>query len=159
MSGQDVAVAPRVTESAMAAALMRFYGERMGGARRYAVATHPDAHGRIADFVAVDAWGRDKHAVIGHEIKVSRADWLAELRAPEKAEAWKRYCRRWWLVVPDEDIVRDDLPKDWGLIVVRHSLACAVVAAPPLKPEPMPWSIAARLMRAVAQTHESAVHV
>lgn len=136
-------------------ALRRFYdAQRVAGAPRFAVAEHPFAHGRIADFVAVDAWSRDKHAVIGHEIKVSRSDWLAELRQPAKAEAWKRYCRRWWLVVSDESIVRHDLPDRWGLMVLTPSGLSVRVPPRPLKPEPMPWPVAAQLMRSVAQTHE-----
>lgn len=57
------------------------------------------------------------HSIEGHEVKVSRSDWLAELADPTKADAWARHCHRWWLVVPHRDIVKDgELPDGWGLM-------------------------------------------
>lgn len=91
--------------------------------------------------------------LIGHEVKVSRSDWLTELRDPEKAEAWKRYCHGWYLVVPQAEIVRDrELPEGWGLMVKRGKSVQIVVRAPRLKPEPLDMMHVAALVRAVAQT-------
>lgn len=55
--------------------------------------------------------------LVGHELKVSRADWLNELNKPGKADAWADACHQWWLVVSDPMIVRDgELPAGWGLM-------------------------------------------
>lgn len=55
--------------------------------------------------------------LIGHELKVSRSDWLNELNKPGKADAWADECHEWWLVVNDPAIVRDgELPASWGLM-------------------------------------------
>jgi len=89
----------------------------------------------------------------GHEVKVSRSDWLHELADPSKAEAIKRYCDRWWLVVPDPKIVRDDLPAGWGLLAFDANGKLRVVRrAPALNPEPIPATFRGALMRAVAKT-------
>jgi hypothetical protein len=54
----------------------------------------------------------------GHEIKVSRADWLHELNDAHKADWWFEHTHRWWVVVADEKIVAPgELPPGWGLIV------------------------------------------
>lgn len=54
----------------------------------------------------------------GHEIKVSRSDWLNELKEIEKAETWFGYTNRWWLVVPSTQIAKpEELPVGWGLMV------------------------------------------
>lgn len=148
--------------------------------RRYAVAEHVSnvggswMHGleRIADFLAQDTYnewllpdgtkagsrgaerakGERRQVLHGHEVKVSRADWLTELRDPTKAEAWRRYCDRWWLVAP-RDVVRGDLPDGWGHLApdARGRLR-VVVQAPLLTPEPMPVHVRAQVMRAVAKT-------
>lgn len=56
--------------------------------------------------------------LIGHELKVSRSDWLNELNKPGKADAWADECHEWWLVVNDPAIVKDgELPDGWGLMV------------------------------------------
>jgi hypothetical protein len=108
---------------------------------------------RIADFIAQDTWEAQGLLLHGHEVKVSRSDWLHELAQPDKAEAIKRFCDRWWLVVPDARIVRDDLPDGWGLLALDSSGRLRVKRrAPHLTPDPMPATFRASLMRAVAKT-------
>ena len=110
---------------------------------------------RTADFLAQDTWEAPGLQLHGHEVKVSRADWLAERADPTKADAIKRYCDRWWLVVPDKDIVRDDLPDDWGLLALDKAGKLRVARrAPRLNPEPHPPTFRAALMRAVRKTAE-----
>ena len=82
-----------------------------------------------------------------------RIDRLTELADPTKADAIRRYCDRWWLVVPDRAIVRDDLPDGWGLLAIGRDQRLRVVrTAPTLTPEPMPATFRASLLRATAKT-------
>lgn len=123
-------------------------------------------HTRIADYIAIDMFvpksptDREKGertmldrngSIHGHEVKVSRSDWLAELRDPTKAEAWARHCHHWWLVAPRE-VVRDDLPAGWGLLVPWRGSLRVAVQATRRDPEPMPVTMLAALARAVAKT-------
>ncbi|CAA0129295.1 Uncharacterised protein [Mycolicibacterium vanbaalenii] len=56
--------------------------------------------------------------LVGHELKVSRADWLNELNKPGKSDPWADQCHEWWLVVNDPAIVHPgELPAHWGLMV------------------------------------------
>lgn len=108
---------------------------------------------RTADFLAQDTWEAAGLALHGHEVKVSRSDWLTELADPTKAEAIKRYCDYWWLVVPDKRIVRDDLPNDWGLMALGADGKLRIAKrAPRLNPEPHPATFRASLMRAAVKT-------
>lgn len=60
--------------------------------------------------------------LIGHELKVSRADWLNELNKPGKSDPWADQCHEWWLVAADPSIVADgELPAGWGLMVPGSS--------------------------------------
>ena len=117
---------------------------------------------RIADYIAVDSFQsreltafetfRDRpRSIHGHEIKVSRADWLAELRDPSKADAWIRHCHYWWLVAP-ADVVRDDLPYGWGLMVPHGKSLRVAVQATRGDVEPMTTSTVAALLRATIKT-------
>lgn len=91
-------------------------------------------------------------------MKVSRADWLTELRNPDKAEAWVRYCHYFWLVAGSKDIIKDDLPEDWGLLV-PHGRSLRVVKLPQRRfPEVMPQSVLVSLARGVQKT-EAAVAI
>ncbi|MFV8160828.1 hypothetical protein ACNQVK_01505 [Mycobacterium sp. 134] len=112
---------------------------------------------KVADFVAADKYPGMPYgtalALHGHEVKVSRSDWLTELRDPTKAEAVKRYMHHWWLVVPDADIVKPgELPDDWGLLVKSGNKLRAKVAAPRLAPGPVPLDFTIALMAAATRT-------
>lgn len=114
---------------------------------------------RTLDFVAVDltlgygpAETRGPH-YHGHEIKVSRADWLTELRDPEKAETFSRWMQYFWLVVPDRSIVQPgELPDGWGLLVKYGRGLRAVVPAPRRTVPQMPSGMAGALLRASVKT-------
>lgn len=120
---------------------------------------------RICDFIAVDMhsassgsevsyWSSDRWSIRapvfhGHEVKVSRSDWLTELRDPSKAETFRRHMHFWWLVVSDKSIVRDDLPAGWGLMVASGSkLRALVKPTPNLEPVPMTAGLTGALLRA-----------
>lgn len=148
----------RLTERVMLDRLRLRYIAVHGNGPRWVFATHvQDAPGfagrRTADAVAMDMWNSKGLELHGHEVKVSRADWLRELRTPEKATAVGRYCDRWWLVVPDLDIVRPgELPAGWGLLLCRETSVRAAVPAPKRKPDLVDRGFMASFARAVAKT-------
>lgn len=56
--------------------------------------------------------------LIGHEIKVSRSDWRAELQQLDKADAWADACHAWYIVAPSTDVVPpEELPDGWGMML------------------------------------------
>jgi hypothetical protein len=164
------------TERSVLDGLARRYGHIEFGAHRYACAEHvpirPAYPERIADFIAVDCWrgswadwksdespwtGNWGYAIHGHEVKVSRGDWLTELRDPSKAQAFKRYVDYWWLAVTDKNIVRgDELPEGWGLLALVGGKMRQIIRAPRLTPEPMPRELFASLLRATAKSARNA---
>lgn len=88
------------------------------GAERWRKQWTRPAGVRRIDLLAVGLWRSTGHHVHGVELKVSRGDWLKELRQPQKAEAAILACDFWWLAVGDSTIVRDgELPPGWGLLV------------------------------------------
>jgi hypothetical protein len=135
-----------------------FMAVRMFSSHGYEHLTYPE-QSALADQGILSRKDRTP-TLIGHEVKVSRSDWLHELRQPEKAEAWKRFCHEWYLVVSEEAIVRPgELPEDWGLLVSHGRSLRMVQRATRLVPEPMGMSQIAALTRAVMQTEVRAVSV
>jgi hypothetical protein len=103
---------------------------------------------RYADAVAVNLWSSRGHAVIGMEIKVSRSDWLRELKKPEKAEtSVYRFCDKWYLVAPKGVVKDGELPQTWGLLELRATGLVEVVTAPKLEPVPVTKGFFASLLR------------
>ena len=150
------------TERMMLDLLNDRYSQAVGNGPRYARAEHVKSEAgfdasRIADFIAMDMWPSKGLALHGHEVKVSRSDWLCELRDPSKAEAFRPYMDYWWLVVSDKTIVRDDLPEGWGLMAVSNGRLRIVKSAQRQTPEPMPKSLLACLLRATTKTAKRGV--
>lgn len=63
----------------------------------------------------------NKPYLFGFEIKVSRGDWLTELKDPSKAEIFKRCCNAWYLVSPLKGVIKskNELPEGWGWIATH----------------------------------------
>lgn len=155
-----------MTEREMLELLHRRYGVRShnGGvyAPRYICAEHVRAGAgfeqRTADFIAVDTWESSMRqgwlTVHGVEVKVSRSDWLRELKDPRKAAEGMRYASHRWLAVPDPAIVREgELPDGWGLLCYAQSRGLiAKVAAADYGGEPLSPSAIAALLRAATKT-------
>ena len=156
---EPVAVPVKYTERDMLDALHARYSQAsQGQSVRWACAEHVRSHAsfdakRTCDFMAQDLWLSGKLELHGHEVKVTRSDWLRELADPSKAEEFRRFCDRWWLVVPDPSIVRADLPTGWGLIAFGRGRLVVVKQAPRLTPETHPPTFRAALLRATAKTN------
>jgi hypothetical protein len=153
--------APRCTEAQLLDLLHARFGfvSHNGGVpkRRYVCADHVRAQSgfdcRTLDFVAVDTWRSGKLATHGVEIKVSRSDWLRELKDPDKAGAFLAWMSHFWLAVPDASIVRDgELPDGWGLLAIRGSRLVAKITAPSRSAGPIPAETIASLLNAVSKT-------
>ncbi|WP_176561872.1 hypothetical protein [Mycolicibacterium palauense] len=88
--------------------------------------------GRRCDAIYVGFTTTSGRQLVGHEIKVSRSDWVAELgRKTGKADAWADQCHQWWLVVSDPDIVRaGELPEGWGLMSPGRSVTRMAIHQP-----------------------------
>jgi hypothetical protein len=110
---------------------------------------------RYADAVAVSLFpsrGIDLH---GFEVKTHRSDWLNELKKPEKADAMARYMDYWWVVAPSLEVVKkDELPRQWGLQVLRGEDLVVVKQAARLEPLGLDRKILAALCR---RAHEQSL--
>lgn len=153
------------TERMMLDLIHARYEVRGGNGPRFVVAEHVRNQGgfggywgkdrlplRTADALVVDLWPSSGHVIHGFEVKVSRSDWLTELKDPEKAEAFKPYCDHWWLAVPDAAIVRDDLPAGWGLMAPTRGGLQIRRRAPKTDRQPMPFEMTVAWLRATAKT-------
>lgn len=117
---------------------------------------------RTADAIAVRLWG-DGWCIHGFEAKTSRADWLRELRRPEKSGPLKLFCSAWYLVVPApwKHVVLSltELPDRWGLIEVGTGAPHVVLKATErAAEEPSPGFVRA-LLRAATRADEVAPDV
>jgi hypothetical protein len=119
MVEQNAPAVPK-TSSDVLALLRRHYlpeGRPAGGLFAPEIQS-PDGR-RRADllWIPTSMAGRRADNIIGHEIKVSRSDVIAELNDPTKADSWAQFCTRWWLVIPDPALIDGlPVPEMWGVM-------------------------------------------
>ncbi|XKH58631.1 hypothetical protein LG293_16400 (plasmid) [Citricoccus nitrophenolicus] len=78
--------------------------------------------GTRADAIYAGFTAASGRRLIGHELKVSRADWRRELAKAGKADFWHDNTHAWYIVAPSTDIVPPgELPDGWGLMVPRSN--------------------------------------
>lgn len=112
----------------------------------------------IADFIALDKYPGVPYGssleIHWHEVKVSRSDWLSELKQPWKSEAFTKYAHRSWLVVSEGSIVKPgELPEGWGLMVATTSGLRVKVQAPRNEyAEPVPLDLMISIASAAQRT-------
>lgn len=151
------------TEDSIVDLLDRRYTEKRAGAdsdrfvraRKVRSTQSLAAKVRIADYIAIDKFYSKPQAIHGHEIKVSRSDWLKELREPSKALTWSRWCSYWWLVVPDKTVADvSELPDGWGLMRVSGNGLLRAVKKPVFRQvNALPLDVVTGIAYA-AQTHQ-----
>ena len=109
---------------------------------------------RYADALGMCLWPSRGLELHGYEIKVSRADWLKELKSPAKADAIAKYCDRWWIVAGVKGIViPSEMPQPWGLIEPTGDGLRVVKQAEQLPATPVDRAfLAAIFRRAVEQS-------
>lgn len=82
-----------------------------------------------------------------HEIKVSRADLLADLRRPAKGQAYQALCSQCWYVVKRGLVQEAELPPLFGLMVADER-GLEVVRPAPQRPQRLSFGTWMALARA-----------
>lgn len=109
---------------------------------------------RYADAIAMNLWPSRGLALHGFEIKISRADWLSELKNPAKAEAMARNCDHWSIVAAKGAVRDGELPAAWGLIEVDGRGLTVKVQAPKLETPTLSRAFMASLVRRAGEFSE-----
>ena len=103
---------------------------------------------RTADALAMSLFPSRGLHLHGFEIKTARADWLNELKNPEKADAIAGYCHFWWMVAPGEKVIpKSEVPMNWGLLYPFGKTLRAAKNPEKMKPNSMDIEIVCGIMR------------
>ena len=113
--------------------------------------------GRFADAVAMNLWPSRGCELHGFEIKVSRSDWLNELKQPEKSMPIQRFTDRWWIVTPTDVIKPGELPPTWGHYIVKGNGLNVATEAPKLDREGPDRPFLAALLRRAHEHAQAAI--
>lgn len=103
---------------------------------------------RYADAIAMSLFPSRGLDIHGFEIKTNRGDWLKELKTPQKAEAIAAYCDFWWVVSGSREVVlKDEIPRNWGLLVSNDGALRQVKRSERLDPKPLDRKFVGAILR------------
>lgn len=112
---------PKMTSSELIDILTRFYTRRnIPGAEAWVVFTElmdNMTSGRI-DLYVMSIWESQGMERIAYEVKVSRGDFLRELKQPYKRSMALKYSHRYYFATPPGLIKKEELPPEAGLVEV-----------------------------------------
>lgn len=83
------------------------------------------------DAFAFSMWKKDNHDRIAYEVKVSRSDFLNEVKKPWKREAGMELANKFVYVTPPGLITKDEVPEGCGLMEVHPSGTIRTVVKAP----------------------------
>ena len=109
---------------------------------------------RAADAIVMNLWPSRGLLMYGLEIKVSRTDWLREMKQPEKAENIFKFCDKWYLVTADPSVVlkpEQEIPATWGYMTIIKGKLQTIKEAPLLSPKPIDRDFLAALLKRATQ--------
>lgn len=114
--------------------------------------------GQEADAIAFGTWPSRGFQILGFECKSSRADWLNELKNPQKAEIFFGYCDEWWVVSGEGVVNLEEVPPNWGWYVGTGRGLKLMKPSVPLKSKKMDriflMSIVRNISRSFTPTRE-----
>lgn len=105
----------------------------------------------------IDAWVLSmypsRHWIrTSYEVKVSRSDFLLEMRKPEKRKYALLYSNEFYFAAPKGLIEKHELPAEAGLIEVDEERRTKVIVESPWRDTPQPsWRFMASVLRKVYQ--------
>lgn len=115
--------------------------------RKVRNATGYSSFARTADAVAMSLWPSRGLDLWGFEVKVSRGDWLAELRQPEKADEIAAYCDFWAVAAPKGVVLQGEAPAKWGVAEVSAGRVRWTKPAERLTPAALDRGFVAAILR------------
>lgn len=115
------------------------------------------AQRRYADAVAMNLFPSRGLSVHGFEIKVSKSDFMNEIRNPKKSAAVQQFCDRWWIVAPENAVDETLLPETWGWMQVTDTQLRIRKEAPKLAPVDLSRQFVAAMVRRASEVDNSEI--
>ena len=110
---------------------------------------------RSFDYMAICTL--EGNSVRGYEVKASRADFLKDVKDPEKQKALRCFCNLFYYVAPEGIIKKEELPPWAGLIELNYDgekyWLNQAVGAPLQANFPPTWSFVAECIRNKNEQH------
>jgi hypothetical protein len=115
----------------------------------------PDAGLVHIDALALNCYWSEKYRRVGYEVKVSRGDFLGELKQPEKTRRSATCCSHFFFAVPSGLVKPTEIPDPYGLITVGPKGGARIAKRSKLPDSQPTWGYLATLLRRLVDEQEA----
>lgn len=120
------------------------------GYSHYKIGNHTINPEQRFDVFVLDLYPSNKHLRTVYEIKVSRSDFLHEIKNPEKRKTALLFSNQFYFVVPTGLVKKEEIPNECGLIYVSENLGTRIMKEAPMRNSIEPsWNFLATIARRV----------
>ena len=104
------------------------------------------------DLFALHIWPSQGWRRVAYEVKISRSDFLAEIKKPRKRAMALMFSNLFYFATPPGLVSISEIPPECGLVEVHPDGKCVVRVSPPWRDsQPPTWSFVASLIRRYGQ--------
>jgi hypothetical protein len=107
------------------------------------------------DALAINCFWSKGFVTVGYEVKVSRSDFLGELKRPKKTAASARMCSAFYFAVPNGLVKPEEVPAPYGLVNVYESGHVRIAKRSTLDRPAPTWGVLAFLLRRIVDEETS----
>jgi hypothetical protein len=105
--------------------------------------------------LALNCYWSEKYRRVGYEVKVSRGDFLGELKQPEKTRRSATCCSHFFFAVPSGLVKPTEIPDPYGLITVGPKGGARIAKRSKLPDSQPTWGYLATLLRRLVDEQEA----
>ena len=119
------------------------------GYQNYKIGNHLVNPEQRLDFYCINLYPSNKHLRIAYEIKVSRSDFLHEIKNPDKRKSALLFSNEYYFIVPTNLVKSEEIPQECGLIYVSENLGTRTIKQAPFRNsvEYPTWNLLASIAR------------
>jgi hypothetical protein len=100
------------------------------------------------DAWAINLYPSKKHLTIAYEVKVSRSDFLNEIKNPHKRDMAMMYSNEFYFATPKGLVSKEEIPSGCGLIEIADDLSSKVILKAEHRPQAeLNWNFVASIAR------------
>jgi len=107
------------------------------------------------DALALNCYWSEKYRRVGYEVKVSRGDFLGELKKPEKTALSATLCSDFFFAVPSGLVKPTEIPDPYGLMVIGPKGGARIAKRSRLPDSQPTWGYLATLLRRLVNEQEA----
>lgn len=117
------------------------------------------SYDRTIDLFTFETWPSRGFNRIAYEVKISRSDFVREIRDPSKRAGFRKFANEFYFATPPGLLSPGEIPSDTGLIEISETGRRKIIISSPHIENPPDWGFLASLARRLVQQEDKGINL